>query len=488
MFDSPTATVGTTLYDPRSNKNILNCSLTLKQDDVDDLQVTVAQTSALFGTAIPFKTHTEVWQDNKVIFRGRVIDITKSMKDSGMFTQTIIFESVQNYLKDSIQRYWKVQDTTILRFLQQIITVHNNQVPEYKQFTVRKVDVTNSTDNVYRYIGYDNTWATIKDKLIGRLGGHIKIEHINGINYLDYLAEPGVEHKQDTPIQISKNLQSAEVKIDPTEIITRLVPLGATIEENEEETETDVSMPRIDIKSVYGGQDYIDIPDLQKEFGIINGTRIWEDVHKPDILYSKAREWIKTQTAAKETYAINALELQNNSFDSFNVSDRYLFVNPKVASKQFLQVIEKKIDFSQPQKSSLTIADKDMKLSDYQNENKNAAKEVNRLDAQTRYQRSKIVGLNKQNQAMQKTIENQKQLVDKLQTDVDNADLEGIGNKLDGLSKNINDLGEQVGDLNYVTPEQFSSYQTEQSNTNADFEKRLQQLEGGTVDGEQSNK
>ena len=384
-YESPTDKTGHVVFDPRINRYISEGKLTQKESEIDDLQLTVNQHNYLFGRVKPFQTHIEVYQDDKMIFRGRALDLTRMMKDSGQFVQSFVFEDVQNYLKDTCQRWSKIQNTTPEQFFRKIINTHNSQVPDYKKFVVETVDVTNSTDNVYRYIEDGaTTWDTIKNKLIDRLGGYIKIEYLGQKNHISYYQQPGKEHPNDTPIQIAKNLQSASVQIDPTEVITQLVPLGATIENNSTTTDTEVSQPRIDIKSVNGGQDYLDIPDLQAEFGIITKSVQWDDVHEPKILLTKAKQWIAKQTAAKESWTVNALELP--SLESFKVSDRYLFNNQAVASPQMLRVTSKAIDLLHWQKSTLTIAEKQTKLSEYQLENRNAMAEQRKLAQQAKTQ------------------------------------------------------------------------------------------------------
>lgn len=368
-YDSPTDKTGHVVFDPRINRYISDGKLNLKESEIDDLSLTVSQANYLFSNVQSMQTHIEVYQDNSLLFRGRAINVTRQMKDNGQFIQSFQIAHIQSYLQDTSQRWAKVQNTTPKQFFQRLIDTHNSQVPDYKRFTVRTVDVTNSTDNVYRYIEDGaTTWDTIKDKLVSRLGGFIRVEYVNGINYIDYLQNPGKEHPNDTPIQIAKNLQSASVQIDPTEVITQLVPLGATIENNSTTTDTEVSQPRIDIKSVNDSKDYLDIPDLQQEFGIIRKSVQWDDVHKPDILLTKANQWIAQQTAAKESWTVNALELPD--LERFKVSDRYLFNNQAVASPQMLRVTGKTIDLLHWQKSTLTIGDKRPSLSNYQLENK----------------------------------------------------------------------------------------------------------------------
>lgn len=366
-FDNPTDNVGKVIFDLSMNKLLSAGKLTLVESGIDNAELTVNIKNSLFGKVEPFQTHINILQDNKLIFRGRALKPTRAMTSGGLFQQTFTFESILSYLLDSVQRFKEVHNTTPAQFFSDLIDVHNSQVPAYKQFKVGKVDVTNSTDNVYRYVEYENTYDTIKDKLIDRLGGYLVLRAESDGNYLDYLQNPGTDHT-DTPIQIGKNLKSSSVEIDPTSIITRLVPLGATIESTDENN-TSAAYPRVTISSVNGGKDYIDIPDLQTEFGIINGTQTWEDVNDANILLTKAKAWIATQKAATESWTIEAVELLDSRFESFKVSDRYRFVNDLVAEQQYLRVIQKDIDFTKPQSSSLMIGEKSVRLTDYQLEN-----------------------------------------------------------------------------------------------------------------------
>ncbi|MBC9701123.1 MAG: phage tail protein [Leuconostoc sp.] len=486
-YESPTDVTGHVVYDPRISKQLSDGKLDLKEAEIDSLELTVNQENWLFGHVKPLQTHVEVYQDETLLFRGRAFDISRQMKDDGQFIQAFNFESIQNYLQDTSQRWEKVQNTTPKQFFQRLIDTHNSQAPAYKKFQVRNVTVTNSTDNVYRYIEDGaTTWDTIKDKLISRLGGYIVVEYKDGVNYIDYLQNVGVDHLQDTPIQLAKNLQSASVDIDPTEVITQLVPLGATIQDNNVNANPDtaVSQPRVDIKSVNSGKDYIDIPALQAEFGVIRKSVQWEDVHEPAILLSKAKQWIVNQSSAKESWSVSAIELPQ--FSSFKVSDRYVFIADQVATHQLLRVTAKTIDFANWQKSSLTIADKQLPLSQYQLENRKAAQLITKLSSRIVGYDTQIFNLNKQQEELNDTISNQQTLIDDIQKDVVNADLQGINSKLEGLSESVDDLGTQISNLDFVTPEEFVTYQNSQATINQDFEKRIYKLENketGTNNG-----
>jgi uncharacterized coiled-coil protein SlyX len=480
-FDNPTDNVGKVIFDLSMNKLLSAGKLTLVESGIDNAELTVNIKNSLFGKVEPFQTHINILQDNKLIFRGRALKPTRAMTSGGLFQQTFTFESILSYLLDSVQRFKEVHNTTPAQFFSDLIDVHNSQVPAYKQFKVGKVDVTNSTDNVYRYVEYENTYDTIKDKLIDRLGGYLGLRIESDGNYLDYLQNPGADHT-DTPIQIGKNLKSSSVEIDPTSIITRLVPLGATIESTDENN-TSAAYPRVTISSVNGGKDYIDIPDLQTEFGIINGTQTWEDVNDANILLTKAKAWIANQKAATESWNVEAVELLDSRFESFKVSDRYRFVNDLVAEQQYLRVIQKDIDFAKPQSSSLTIGETSVRLTDYQLENQKAAKEVNQLNSKLNAQQNKIVTLSDTIKKAQETIDKQQTAIKTLSDDNTK-----ISETLDELSKKVDSntapgVATEAVNGDWTPVIKYAAYLMEVTLTDsslATIKARIQQESGGS--------
>lgn len=365
-YNEPTDKVGYIIHDPRIDRRVSAGKLTLKEGEIDDLTLKVNQKSNLFNNVRPMHTHVEVYDGNELIFRGRALKPTRTMESSGQFMQEYVFESIEAYLLDSVQRFAEVHNTTPADFFRMLIQVHNNSVPDWKKFEVRKVNVTNSTDNVYRFVDYTKTRDTIKEKLLTRLGGFLRVEYHDGKNYVDYVIDPGRDHQADTPIKLGRNLKSASMTIDPTKVITRLIPLGAQIEPPQNETGNGANgtRPRITIADLNGGKDYLDIPDLQQEFGIINGTQTWDDVHEPQNLLRKANEWIQAQSATNTQWTISALELPE--YNAFKVSDRYLFINPGIVEPQMLRVTQRQIDLTKPYESSLTIAEKPFGLVEYQ--------------------------------------------------------------------------------------------------------------------------
>lgn len=388
------SSTGVVVHDPRRRVSVSEGQLTLKLNDIDDLKLKINASNPLFGKAKPFKTHVEVWKDNKLKFRGRMISPAQEMSSEGEFTQTLTFESVTAYLLDSMQRFREVHNTSPSDFFKQLIQAHNEQVGADEQIEVRNVTVTNSTDNVYRYVDYTSTWATIKDKLISRLGGYLKSEYKDGKVYLDYLQEPGVDHVTEQAIKLGVNIKSVTNDIDPTEVITRFVPLGSTIDDN---NESSTAKPRVTIASVNNGKDYIDIPELKAEFGVKTGSEVWNDVTQPENLLSKAKEWVLKQTVAVSSWQISTLELPNYDFE---VGDRYYFYNRYISDPQLLRVEQKSIDIVRPHNSSLTIGKQGKRLTDYQLTALNLEKSLGELQTIAAQERRKINLLKLENEGL----------------------------------------------------------------------------------------
>lgn len=296
-------------------------------------------------------------KNNTLEFKGRVLIPVERMNSSGEFIKSVTCESELGYLMDSSTVYGEYHNISVRDFLKVIIDNHNSQVSEDKQFQVGNVTVVDNNDSIYRYLGYVKTFDAIKDKLIDRLGGELQVRYENGIRYLDYLISIG--EIKSTEIRLAKNLQSIEQEKDPTAIISRLLPLGSKIEDNEE---------RLTIESVNEGNKYIDDIEAIEEFGIIVDSVNWDDVTEASNLLRKGQEYIRENNRIKKKYKVTALDLSTIGLDidSFEVGNTYKVINSLMNINEDLRVIEKTIDIYNPQSSSLSIGDKFEDVKKYQ--------------------------------------------------------------------------------------------------------------------------
>ena len=336
---------------------------------IDSFNFSILPNNLGFNYIQNLKTLVEVknTKTNIIEFKGRVLLSTPKMGSSGLFSKSVVCESELGYLMDSIQTYGEYHNISVRGLLELIINNHNSQVSEDKQFTVGVVDVIDNNDSLYRYLGYDKTFDTIKDKLIDRLGGELRVRYEDDIRYLDYVQEIG--ETKETEIVLSKNLITLEQERDPSEIITRLIPLGEKLEDSEE---------RLTIESINNGLNYIDDVEAIEEFGIIADSVTFDNVTIVENLLSKGKAYLKENNRIKKKHNIDALDLSiiGLDIDSFNVGNTHRVVNPVMGIDEELRIIEKTLDINSPQSSSLTVGDKFEDIKDYQLDTINTAKEV----------------------------------------------------------------------------------------------------------------
>src|SRR5690606_14578890 len=277
---------------------------TIKQaiNKIDTFSFTILPNNPGYELIRPLRTLIKVLntKTGKIEFEGRVLFPKESMDSDGLFGKSFVCESELGYLNDSCQRHGEYHDISVREFLEIIIENHNKDVagdPIDKTFVVGEVTVSTSTGRIYRYLEYEPTFDTIKDKLLDRLGGELRIRKKDGVRYLDYVESFG--EVKNTEIRLAKNLISIEKEVDATEVITRLVPLGTQIE-SEDAGATDASPARLTIEEVNDRKDYLVDEETEKAIGtIIVRSHVWDDITLPENLKARGEEYLRENNRAK---------------------------------------------------------------------------------------------------------------------------------------------------------------------------------------------
>jgi len=326
---------------------------------IDNFTFSILPNNEGYSKLNPFKTLIEILdtKTNLKEFIGRILLPVGNMDSTGALSQTVVCESELAFLKDTNTRYGEYHNITVRNFLAVIINNHNSLVDADKQFTLGIVNVVDSNDSLYRFLDYNKTLDVIKDKLISRLGGELRVRHEDGVRYLDYLTEIG--EAKATDIRLSKNLLTIEQEKDPTNVISRLIPLGAKKTDSEE---------RLTIVSINGGLDYIDDSEAIAEFGIISDSYKWDDVTTASALMGNGNAYLNEVNRIKKKYKIGALDLFTIDLDvdSFQVGNSYPIINPIMGIDEYLKVVERTIDINSPQNSNLSVGDKFEDIKAYQ--------------------------------------------------------------------------------------------------------------------------
>lgn len=358
---------------PIHNDKIKLTSGTVKQgiNSIDSFSFTILPNNMGFHSIRDFKTLISVYNEKrkKYEFQGRVLYSSNSMDSNGNISKSVVCESFLGYLQDSRQEYVYEQNWTPEELLTKLLGVHNSQTEEEKHFKVGNVEIT---ENIYIGIQRESTWECINKKIIEKVGGEIQLRVEDDGMYIDILKERG--SIRTTTIELSKNMISITRDSDPSSYITRMIPLGAKIKD-EEGNDTE---ERVNITSVNDNKSYIDDVKAIENFGLHIEYVYWDDVHEPDILKTKATNYLIENNKILQKYKIDTLDLEliGLDIDSIDVCNYYPVKNKLLGIDEILRVITKTIDIVNETSTSIEIGDNFKTLSDLEIEKNNQLNEV----------------------------------------------------------------------------------------------------------------
>ena len=339
---------GLLLYHSKlENLKIFNPTVELELNKTGSFDFTIYPDHPYYGLVKKLKSIITVYQDDFLLFRGRVLD-----EEVGWHNEKqIICEGELAFLLDSIQRPYDFTGS-IWDFLSMLINIHNAQVDAEKHFTLGNVTVTDPNDYIVRSdIDYVNTWEVIEKKLLDLLGGYIIIRHEEGVNYLDYLSEINLLAPQS--IQFGKNLLDLKRVRKGEDIATVIIPLGAKLKD-EEGKDTD---KRLTIESYNGGADFIQDSDAIAQFGTIVKTVIFDDVTDPENLKAKGQAHLSDSVKAWETIDLTAADLATVDKDitSFHIGTQVRAESKPHGLNQLFLVSKLSINLLDPAANKMTL-------------------------------------------------------------------------------------------------------------------------------------
>ena len=334
---------GQLFYDPRIPELALtNLSCELEVNKTGTLKFTVPATHPLKDGLQKMYSELSLYQDGEWIYSGRVL----SDETDFYGNRAVECEGELSYLLDSIQRYHEYHDISVKDYFTDLITRHNADVDSRKRFTVGEVTVVDSNDSLYRYSTYENTWKTIEDRLISRLGGYVRIRHEDGKRIIDYIGDYG--HTNDQVIRFGENILDLVSEVGCDSLATVVVPLGKRDEETDE---------RLTIKTVNGGKDYIEDTDAIAKYGRIVKVVEYDDVTLPENLLRKGLEVLDRQKLLTASITITAIDLHllDVDIERCKVGDNIRVVSEPHGMDDFMVVQKVYMDLLNPQNSKLTL-------------------------------------------------------------------------------------------------------------------------------------
>ncbi len=294
---------------------------------------------------VELKTVVTVYKDGRIVFRGRVLNTATDYWNNKVLT----CEGELGFLQDSIVRPYTFSGDPADLFAQ-LIAEHNAQVDEFKRFKVGTVTVVDANG----YIARANTeYETALSNMTSRLledstGGHLYITHGDDgqdeTPTLHWLADFTKVATQG--IEFGVNLKNYAKTVKAEDIGTVIIPLGAKVGDGED-------APRLTIKGVNGGKDYVASSAGVALRGWVCKPVTWDDVTDANILLSKAQAYVEQVINLNITAELTAIDLHllDRSIESYGVcqyipvsSQPHNFAATMLCNKQTLNLLKPEND------------------------------------------------------------------------------------------------------------------------------------------------
>lgn len=349
---------GKVLYYPGDRQAaVINPELDLQTGYAGELTLKVPPLNPLYREIHNRKSMVSVYRGNTEIFYGEV----RTREKDRFKNQPVKATGALSFLADSILPQQEWHDISPRDLLDAWLQLHNNQVEDRKKIYTGVVTIHDSNDSLYRITDRENTLEAIRDKLVDRLGGYLRLRHENDKLYLDWLTIQEYGKYCEQPIQFGENLMDYSETMTADDVITALIPLGAAIEQETDENASEFERleKNVDITSVNDGKDYIYSKEAVENFGWVWRTEKWDDVSVPANLLKKANEFLTSNQYESLVISLTAVDLSlfGQDYDSFDIGDRVLCNAIPYGMKKVLPVMEMKIPLQQPDQAQLTLGE-----------------------------------------------------------------------------------------------------------------------------------
>ncbi|MBR1703092.1 MAG: phage tail protein [Lachnospiraceae bacterium] len=263
-------------------------------NDAGSFEFTLPPFHAFYNSPNILTSDVEVYEDNALIWFGRPLDVKKDFYNQ----KRIYCEGALAFFNDSIQRpaIYLQEETLLHDFFRSLISIHNAQVPENRQFTVGEITVTDKY--VWRKTDYEKTLECLNRMCLDSDGGYFILRRVEGVNYIDWVAE--MPEQGDQPVQFALNILDISQELNGEDICTCVLPLGG-VPDGEEN--------KLTIASVNDGSDILEDADGVALYGKVTKIMEWPNITDASELKAKAQEWLTSEQYDHLTLEVDAAEL-----------------------------------------------------------------------------------------------------------------------------------------------------------------------------------
>ena len=326
---------------------VLSPKLVLEDNGAGSLSMKLPPMNVGYESIIRMITDISVQKDGEEIWAGRVLSESKDFWNN----RDLYCEGEMAFFNDSSQPPAEYRGLSVRAYLERLIAVHNSKVAANRQFSLGAVTVVDKNFPIY-YTNYEKTME-ILNTLVEQYGGHLRVRKVNGVRYLDYLAEYPDTCSQ--VIQFGSNLIDFTRKWDSTEFPTVIVPLGNRLEDSPIEA-LDAYLT---VESVNRGSMYVQSNEAVAAYGWIEKTVTWDDVSDPAVLLEKAKTYLTDIQFDNLELELSALDLHylDVKTEAVKLLDEIRVISRPHGLDRMFPVKKLDIPLDNPEQTQFTLGD-----------------------------------------------------------------------------------------------------------------------------------
>lgn len=326
---------------------VLNPKLALEDNGAGSLSMKLPPMNVGYSSIVRMITDISVQKDGEEIWAGRVLSESKDFWNN----RDLYCEGEMAFFNDSFQPPAEYSGLSVRAYLERLIAVHNSKVTPNRRFTLGAVTVVDKNFPTY-YTNYEKTMA-ILNALVEQYGGHLRVRKVNGVRYLDYLAEYPDTCSQ--VIQFGSNLIDFTRKWDSTEFATVIIPLGNRLEDSPIEA-LDAYLT---VESVNQGSMYVQSNEAVAAYGWIEKTVTWDEVSDPAVLLEKAKTYLTDLQFDNLELELSALDLHylDVNTEAVKLLDEIRVISRPHGLDRMFPVKKLEIPLDNPEQTQFTLGD-----------------------------------------------------------------------------------------------------------------------------------
>ena len=326
---------------------VLNPKLVLEDNGAGSLSMKLPPMNVGYSSIVRMITDISVQKDREEIWAGRVLSESKDFWNN----RDLYCEGEMAFFNDSSQPPAEYSGLSVRAYLERLIAVHNSKVTPNRRFTLGAVTVVDKNFPTY-YTNYEKTMA-ILNALVEQYGGHLRVRKVNGVRYLDYLAEYPDTCSQ--VIQFGSNLIDFTRKWDSTEFATVIVPLGNRLDDSPIEA-LDAYLT---VESVNQGSMYVQSNEAVAAYGWIEKTVTWDEVSDPAVLLEKAKTYLTDLQFDNLELELSALDLHylDVNTEAVKLLDEIRVISRPHGLDRMFPVKKLEIPLDNPEQTQFTLGD-----------------------------------------------------------------------------------------------------------------------------------